>query len=216
MVKGVDVAVFDVIDARQTRDVRRAASTRSVSPRTACDYVYDEHNRALIPDSVRARVERLQSATSSPGRSSCRAEMSDRRSRRRSHRAGHRAHGHRQVASAPCSRTAARRSRSRAARSTRSSARTAPASRRSCASSSGMYAPDARPHGGERPRRHRLVHRRGDRRGRRHGAPALHARADAHGGRERGARPRAARAARRSTSSARERETVGAGSSKRV
>ncbi len=42
-------------------------------------------------------------------------------------------------------------------------------------------------------------HRRGDRRRRRHGAPALHARAHAHRGRERRARPRAARAACGST-----------------
>jgi basic membrane protein A len=59
MVKGVDEAVFDAI--RRTKDgsfrggiVQLGLAERGVS------YVYDAHNRALFPDSVRARVESLR------------------------------------------------------------------------------------------------------------------------------------------------------------
>lgn len=59
MVKGVDEAVFDAI--RQTKDgsfrggiIQLGLAEKGVS------YVYDAHNRALIPDSVHARVEALR------------------------------------------------------------------------------------------------------------------------------------------------------------
>ena len=48
----------DQARARQARS--RAGFTYSGSQQNGVGYVYDEHNRALIPDSVRARVEQLK------------------------------------------------------------------------------------------------------------------------------------------------------------
>src|SRR4051812_22071087 len=59
MVKGVDVAVLEA-----TRSVRDGTFRGGIYElglaQDAVGYVYDEHNRALIPDSIRARVEQLR------------------------------------------------------------------------------------------------------------------------------------------------------------
>jgi basic membrane protein A and related proteins len=59
MVKGVDAAVYETI-----RRVKAGAFSGGVFwfglAENGVGYVYDEHNRALIPDSVRARVEALK------------------------------------------------------------------------------------------------------------------------------------------------------------
>jgi basic membrane protein A and related proteins len=59
MVKGVDQAVFDAI--RQVRDGTFKGGIYQLGlAEHGVDYVYDAENRALIPDSVRARVEALR------------------------------------------------------------------------------------------------------------------------------------------------------------
>ncbi|HEU4883842.1 MAG TPA: BMP family ABC transporter substrate-binding protein [Longimicrobium sp.] len=59
MVKGVDNAVFDVI--QRTRDNTFHGGVYEFGLREGgVSYVYDEHNRALIPDAVRARLEQLR------------------------------------------------------------------------------------------------------------------------------------------------------------
>jgi basic membrane protein A and related proteins len=59
MVKGVDAAVFETV-----RRVKAGTFAGGVYQfglaENGVGYVYDEHNRALIPDSVRARVEALK------------------------------------------------------------------------------------------------------------------------------------------------------------
>ena len=59
MVKGIDVAVFDMINRVKQGTFQGGVYTYGL-PENGVGYVYDEHNRALIPDSVRARVERLR------------------------------------------------------------------------------------------------------------------------------------------------------------
>ena len=59
MVKGVDVAVFDVI--KRVKDGTFKGGIYSFGlAENGVGYVYDEHNKALIPDSVRARLEQLR------------------------------------------------------------------------------------------------------------------------------------------------------------
>jgi len=59
MVKGIDVAVFDMV--KRVRDGTFAGGILTYGlAQSGVGYVYDEHNRALIPDSVRARVEQLR------------------------------------------------------------------------------------------------------------------------------------------------------------
>jgi basic membrane protein A len=59
MVKGVDNAVFDAI--RWVRDGNFHGGVYWLGLKeNGVRYVYDEHNRALIPDPVRARVEQLK------------------------------------------------------------------------------------------------------------------------------------------------------------
>jgi basic membrane protein A and related proteins len=59
MVKGVDAAVFDAI--RRVRDGTFQGGVYSFGlEEGGVGYVYDEHNRSLIPDAVRARVEQLK------------------------------------------------------------------------------------------------------------------------------------------------------------
>jgi basic membrane protein A len=59
MVKGVDNAVFDVI--QRTRDGQFRGGVYDFGLREGgVRYVYDENNRRLIPDNVRARVEQLK------------------------------------------------------------------------------------------------------------------------------------------------------------
>src|SRR5262249_30190619 len=59
MVKRIDNAVFDAV--RRAKAGRFAAGIFDYGlAQDGVGYVYDEHNRALIPDSVRARVEALR------------------------------------------------------------------------------------------------------------------------------------------------------------
>ena len=59
MVKGVDNVVFDAI--QRTRDGTFRGGVHEFGLREGgVSYVYDEHNRALIPDAVRARLEQLR------------------------------------------------------------------------------------------------------------------------------------------------------------
>ncbi len=59
MVKRVDEAVFDAIRAVRDGTFKGGISQLGLAEH-GVDYVYDEHNRALIPDSARARVEALR------------------------------------------------------------------------------------------------------------------------------------------------------------
>lgn len=59
MVKGVDAAVFDAI--RRVKEHRFKGGVYQFGlAENGVGYVYDQHNRALIPDSVRARVEEIR------------------------------------------------------------------------------------------------------------------------------------------------------------
>jgi len=59
MVKGIDVAVFDMIARVKDHTFKGGIYTFGLA-QNGVGYVYDEHNRTLIPDSVRARVERIK------------------------------------------------------------------------------------------------------------------------------------------------------------
>ena len=59
MVKRVDVAVFETIKAVKDRTFQPGVRTFDLAS-GGVDYVYDERNRALIPDDVRAKVEALR------------------------------------------------------------------------------------------------------------------------------------------------------------
>ena len=59
MVKGVDAAVFDAIKAVKERRFKGDIYQLGLA-QNGVGYVYDANNRALIPDSVRARVEELR------------------------------------------------------------------------------------------------------------------------------------------------------------
>ena len=59
MIKGVDNAVFDVI-RRMKEGQFRGGHYEYGLREGGVSYVYDENNRALIPDSVRARVDQLR------------------------------------------------------------------------------------------------------------------------------------------------------------
>ena len=126
MVKGIDVAVFDMIKRVRDHTFKGGIYTFGLA-QNGVGYVYDEHNRALIPDSVRARLEQLKADIIAGKITRAEHEMS---------MADTTPSAARFVSptstspSGPCRPIAAPRSRSRAARSTRSSARTAPASRR--------------------------------------------------------------------------------------
>lgn len=59
MVKGIDVAVFEM--AKRVKEGRFKGGLYVFGlPESGVGYVYDDNNRALIPDSVRARVEQLK------------------------------------------------------------------------------------------------------------------------------------------------------------
>jgi basic membrane protein A and related proteins len=59
MVKGVDAAVYDAVES--ARNDTFAGGIRQFGLKeNGVGYVYDENNRALIPDAVRARVEQLR------------------------------------------------------------------------------------------------------------------------------------------------------------
>ena len=59
MVKGVDQAVFDAVRAVRDGTFHGGVVQLGLAEH-GVDYIYDEHNRGLIPDSVRARVEALR------------------------------------------------------------------------------------------------------------------------------------------------------------
>jgi len=59
MVKGIDVAVFDMIKRARDHTFKGGIYTFGL-PESGVGYVYDEHNRALIPDTIRQRVELLK------------------------------------------------------------------------------------------------------------------------------------------------------------
>jgi basic membrane protein A and related proteins len=59
MVKGIDVAVFDMIKRVKDGTFKGGIYTFGLAE-NGVGYVYDEHNRVLIPDDVRARVEQLK------------------------------------------------------------------------------------------------------------------------------------------------------------
>jgi len=60
MVKGIDVAVFDMVKRVRDKTFSGGIYVYGLA-QNGVGYVYDEHNRALIPDSVRARVEQIKS-----------------------------------------------------------------------------------------------------------------------------------------------------------
>ena len=59
MVKGVDEATFDAIKRVQSGTFKGGVYSFGLKE-NGVGYVYDENNRALIPDAVRARVEQLR------------------------------------------------------------------------------------------------------------------------------------------------------------
>ncbi|HET6229797.1 MAG TPA: BMP family ABC transporter substrate-binding protein [Longimicrobiaceae bacterium] len=59
MVKGVDAAVFDAIQTAKNGTFRGGVRSFGLKE-NGVGYVYDEHNRSLIPDAVRARVEQIR------------------------------------------------------------------------------------------------------------------------------------------------------------
>jgi basic membrane protein A len=59
MVKGVDAAVFDAIQRVQRKSFRGGVYQLGLAEE-GVGYVYDDNNRALIPDAVRARLESLK------------------------------------------------------------------------------------------------------------------------------------------------------------
>ncbi|MEP6493966.1 MAG: BMP family ABC transporter substrate-binding protein [bacterium] len=59
MVKGIDVGVFDMIKRARDHVFKGGIYTLGLA-QDGVGYIYDEHNRALIPDAVRARVEQLK------------------------------------------------------------------------------------------------------------------------------------------------------------
>ena len=59
MVKGIDVAVYDMIRRARDHTFKGGIYTYGLAE-NGVGYVYDEHNRALIPDGVRARLEQIK------------------------------------------------------------------------------------------------------------------------------------------------------------
>jgi basic membrane protein A and related proteins len=59
MVKGIDVSVFDMLKRAKEHSFTGGIYTYGLA-QNGVGYVYDEHNRALIPDSVHARLERIK------------------------------------------------------------------------------------------------------------------------------------------------------------
>ena len=59
MVKRVDVAVFETIKAKKAGTFQPGVRTFDLAS-GGVDYVYDDRNKALIPDDVRAKVEALR------------------------------------------------------------------------------------------------------------------------------------------------------------
>ena len=59
MVKGIDVAVYDMVTRVKNHTFKGGIYTYGLA-QNGVGYVYDEHNRALIPDSVHARLEQIK------------------------------------------------------------------------------------------------------------------------------------------------------------
>ncbi|HXT18994.1 MAG TPA: BMP family ABC transporter substrate-binding protein [Gemmatimonadaceae bacterium] len=59
MVKGIDVSVFDMIKRVKDHTFKGGIYTYGLA-QNGVGYVYDEHNRALIPDSVHTRLEQIK------------------------------------------------------------------------------------------------------------------------------------------------------------
>ena len=59
MVKGIDVAVYEMVKRVKDGTFKGGIYTFGLA-QNGVGYVYDEHNRALIPDDVRSRVEQLK------------------------------------------------------------------------------------------------------------------------------------------------------------
>jgi basic membrane protein A len=59
MVKGVDAVVFDQIERVRDGTFHGGVQEYGLAE-NGVGYVYDAHNRALIPDSVQARVEQIR------------------------------------------------------------------------------------------------------------------------------------------------------------
>ena len=59
MVKGVNAAVFDAIQRVQSKTFKGGIYSFGLKE-NGVGYIYDEHNKSLIPDSVYARVEQLK------------------------------------------------------------------------------------------------------------------------------------------------------------
>jgi basic membrane protein A len=59
MVKGVNAAVFDAIQRVQSKTFKGGIYSFGLKE-NGVGYIYDEHNKSLIPDSVHARVEQLK------------------------------------------------------------------------------------------------------------------------------------------------------------
>jgi basic membrane protein A len=60
MIKVVDNAVYDIISEEKAGTFRGGRAVLFDVRSKGVDYVYDEHNRALIPDPVHARVEEIR------------------------------------------------------------------------------------------------------------------------------------------------------------
>jgi len=59
MVKGVNAVTFDAIQRVQSNTFKGGIYSFGLRE-GGVGYIYDQRNRALIPDSARARVERLK------------------------------------------------------------------------------------------------------------------------------------------------------------
>lgn len=59
MVKGIDVAVFDMVRRVKEGSFKGGIYTYGLA-QNGVGFVYDEHNRALIPDSVHTRLEQIK------------------------------------------------------------------------------------------------------------------------------------------------------------
>ena len=59
MIKGVGTATYDAIYKIQTHSFKGGIYSFGLKEK-GVDYIYDAHNRGMIPDSVHARVERLR------------------------------------------------------------------------------------------------------------------------------------------------------------
>jgi basic membrane protein A len=59
MVKGIDVAVLDAVKRVRDHTFKGGVYTFGLA-QNGVGYVYDDHNKALIPDSVRARIEQIK------------------------------------------------------------------------------------------------------------------------------------------------------------